>query len=212
MYRKLLGSNWAFGTTILSHLAFGSRNLGADFTVGSLVGANEPTPAKTDSATTPTTQQFSCSRLSAVDFREKMMKLPPMRIANVLRNPLVAFADHKKRRNLRTELLALMAKRAAGIENGLQFEGITLNDPNPESITIMLVLKEICEDRQYSIVNWPGGISLVRTAQVDALSHGDKAMVDFNEENNFIIRGGGDKAANLFKNAATPTGTIKGDK
>jgi hypothetical protein len=128
---------------------------------------------------------------------------------NFFRNPLVAFADFKKRRNLRNELLALMAKRAPGIENGLQFEGITLNDPTPESITIVLVLKEICEDRQYSIVNWPGGISLVRTAQVDALAQGDRAMVDFNEEKNFIIRGGSDKAADLFGNAAAPTGTVK---
>lgn len=134
-----------------------------------------------------------------------------MSIPHFLRNPFVAFADYKKRRTLRTELLALMANRAPGIENGIQFEGITLDNPNPESITIMLVLKEICEDRQYSMVNWPGGISLVRTAQVDALASKDKAMVDFNEEKNFIIRGGSDKASDLFNSAATPTGTIKED-
>jgi hypothetical protein len=58
-------------------------------------------------------------------------------------------------------------------------------------------------------VNWPGGISLVRTAQVDALAQNDKTMVEFNEGKNFIIRGGSDKAADLFNNAANPTGTIK---
>lgn len=132
-----------------------------------------------------------------------------MSIANFLRNPLVAFADYQKRRNLRNELVALMEKRAPGIENGLQFEGITLDNPTPEAITLVLVLKEICENRQYSMVNWPGGISLVRTAQVDALASKDKAMVEHNEEKNFIIRGGSDKAADLFNNAATPTGTIR---
>jgi hypothetical protein len=126
-----------------------------------------------------------------------------------LRNPLVAFADWKKRRDLKLALLNLMSKRAAGVENGIQFEGITLDNPTPESLTVVLVLKEIVnEDRQFSIVNWPGGIALVRTAGVDNL---DKDIRQVNENANFIIKGGSDKAGNLFESAPKPTGTIKED-
>ena len=126
-----------------------------------------------------------------------------------LRNPLVAFADWKKRRDLKLALLNLMSKRAAGVENGIQFEGITLDNPTEVALPIVLVLKEIInEDRQFSIVNWPGGIALVRTAGVDNL---DKDVQKVNEGANFIIRGGSDKAGHLFDNAPKPTGRVTED-
>jgi hypothetical protein len=125
-----------------------------------------------------------------------------------LRNPLVAFADIKKRRELKLALLALMANRAAGVENGIQFEGVTLDKPTPETLTIVLVLREITQDRQYSIVNWPGGISLVRTAAVDNL---DEDVRNVNQNANFIIRGGSDKSIDLVNQAPKPTGVIKED-
>lgn len=132
-----------------------------------------------------------------------------MSIRNFLKNPLVAFADIKKRRELKVALLGLMANRAPGVENGLQFEGITLDNPTPEALTILLVLREIVnDDRQFSIVQWPGGISLVRTAGVDNL---DKSIQNVNENANFIVRGGTKKAVDLFDNAAVPTGTITED-
>lgn len=132
-----------------------------------------------------------------------------MSIPNFLRNPVVAFADYRKRRELKHALLALMSKRAPGMENGIQFEGVTVENPTPETLTIVLVLQEIAtEDRQFSIQNWPGGIALVRTAQVDALS---KDIAAVNENANFIIRGGTDKAADLLNNAARPTGKITVD-
>ena len=130
-------------------------------------------------------------------------------VRNFLRNPVVAFADWKKRRDFKNELKVLMSKRAPGMENGMQFEGCTLTNPTPENVTILLVLRElVSEDRQFSIVNWPGGISLVRTAGVDNLG---KEYQEVNEKANFIIRGGSDKAADLFNSAPKPTGTVKED-
>jgi hypothetical protein len=130
-------------------------------------------------------------------------------IKEFLRNPVVAFADWKKRRDFKNELKVLMHKRAPGMENGIQFEGCTLENPTPANATILLVLRELVnEDRQFSLVNWPGGIALVRTAGVDNLS---KEYQDVNERTNYIIRGGSDKAADLFNNVPRPTGTVKED-
>lgn len=130
-------------------------------------------------------------------------------ITEFLRNPILAFADWKKRRDFKNELRVLMAKRAPGMEGGIQFEGCTLDNPTPANATILLVLRELVnEDRQFSIVNWPGGISLVRTAGVDNLG---KELQQVNENANFIIRGGSDKAADLLHHAARPTGTITQD-
>ena len=132
-----------------------------------------------------------------------------MNIIKALRNPVVAFADIKKRRELKLALLALMAQRAPGKENGLQFEGVTLENPTPENLTVVLVLREIVsEDRQFSIVNWPGGVSLVNKRDIDALA---RDFREPNEKTNYIISGGTDKAADLLNNAAKPTGTITPD-
>jgi hypothetical protein len=129
-----------------------------------------------------------------------------MSIQDFLRNPLVAWADFRKRRALKIELLALMKNRAAGMENGIQLEGVTLENMTPENATTLLVLQEIVnEDRQFSLVQWPGGISLVRTGQVDNLS---KEQQDVNVKANFIIRGGSEQAGDLFNHAAKPTGTV----
>lgn len=136
--------------------------------------------------------------------------LSSMDIKTFLRNPVVAWADHKKRREFKLELLALMKQKAAAMERGIQFEGVSLDNPTPEHATILLVLRDIVnEDRQYSIVQWTGGISLVRTGQVDTL---DQAQQDVNVKSNFIIRGGSEQAEDLFNHAATPMGTITGDK
>lgn len=122
----------------------------------------------------------------------------------MLKNPLVALADYRKRRELKTALLALMAKRAPGVENGLQFEGVSLAEPTPKNLSVVLVLREIVnEDRQFSIVNWPGGIALVRTAGVDNLT---KDYQQVNEASNFIVRGGSDKAVDLLEAVPKPIG------
>jgi hypothetical protein len=127
-----------------------------------------------------------------------------MATTHLFRNPIVAFADYRKRKELKNALRALMAKRAAGMEHGLQFEGVQLADPNPENLTLMLVLQElVSEDRQFSLVQWPGGVALVRTAGVDNLS---KEYQQVNEGSNFIVRGGSDKAADLANVAPTPKG------
>jgi hypothetical protein len=134
-----------------------------------------------------------------------------MSIQDFLKSPLIAWADFRKRRELKFALLKLMRERAAGMENAIQFEGITLDNPTPESATILLVLRDIVnEDRQFSIVQWPGGISLARTANVDNLA---KEQQQVNESANFIIRGGSDKSADLLSadNIARPTGSYKGN-
>lgn len=134
-----------------------------------------------------------------------------MSIQDFLKSPLVAWADWRKRHQLKIELLALMKDRAPGMENAFQFEGVTLDNPTPQNATILLVLRDIVnEDRQFSIVQWPGGIALSRTANVDNLAKEQQAV---NENANFIIRGGSDKSADLLnpENIARPTGSYKGD-
>ena len=110
--------------------------------------------------------------------------------------------DTVKREAIKAELIALMRNRAPGTENGLQFEGVTLDNPTPENLVTLLILRDLCsEHRQYSIVQWPGGISLVRTAQVDAL---EKAIQDVNEKHNYILRGGSDKIGALLDADGAP--------
>jgi hypothetical protein len=133
-----------------------------------------------------------------------------MDIKTFLRNPIVAWSSAKKRRDLKLELLEKM-RTIPGMEKGMQFEGVTLNNPTPEHATILLVLRDIVnEDRRYSIVQWPGGISLVRTAQVDAIAQQKGSEMEFNEQQNFVIRGGSDKAADLLspESVATAKGTV----
>lgn len=98
--------------------------------------------------------------------------------------------DPQKRLELKTQLLDLLRKRHPGIDRGLQIEGVTLNNPTPENFALVLVLQEILkESREFSVVQWPGGIAIVRTAQVDSLSPDYQRV---NEKANFIIRGGSD--------------------
>lgn len=123
--------------------------------------------------------------------------------------PTTAVFDSKWRMNLKMEVLQLIKKRHPAIDRGLQFEGVTLDNPTEENLATILVLQEIItEMREFSLVQWPGGIALVRTGQVDKL---DKAIQEVNENSNYIIRGGSEKAAEILDNAAVPTGSYKGD-
>ena len=119
-------------------------------------------------------------------------------------NPSSVALDSQKRAELKSELEQLIRKRHPAIDRGLQFEGVTLLDPNEKSLSILLVLQEIVrEHREFSIVQWPGGIALVKTGQVDNLN-ADYQKV--NEQSNYIIRGGTEKAAELLDYAAVPSG------
>jgi hypothetical protein len=112
--------------------------------------------------------------------------------------------DSQKRAELKGELEQLIRKRHPAIDRGLQFEGVTLLDPDERSLSVLLVLQEIIrENREFSIVQWPGGIALVKTGQVDNLNKDYQAV---NEQSNYIIRGGSEKAAGLLDNVAAPTG------
>ena len=123
--------------------------------------------------------------------------------------PTTAAFDSKWRMNLKLELLQLIKKRHPAMDRGLQFEGVTLDNPTEENLATILVLQEIItEMREFSLVQWPGGIALVRTGQVEKL---DKAIQEVNENSNYIIRGGTEKAADILDNAAVPTGSFKGD-
>lgn len=118
--------------------------------------------------------------------------------------------DSKWRNELKIEILHLIKKRHPAIDRGLQFEGVTLDNPSDQSIATILVLQDILRDmREFSLVQWPGGIALVRTAQVEKL---DKAYQEVNENANYIIRGGSDKLDDLTEHAATPTGVYSEDK
>jgi hypothetical protein len=110
--------------------------------------------------------------------------------------------DSHKRLELKNELLTLLRKRQRDVERGIQLEGITLDNPTPETLTLILVVQDIVrEHREYSVIQWPGGISIVRTAGVDTLN---KDFQEVNEKSNYIIRGGTEEAADLFSNPAKP--------
>jgi hypothetical protein len=119
-------------------------------------------------------------------------------------NPSSVALDSRQRAELKGELEQLIRKRHPAIDRGLQFEGVTLLDPNEKSLSVLLVLQEIIrENREFSIVQWPGGIALVKTGQVDNLNKDYQAV---NEQSNYIIRGGSEKAAELLEHVAVPQG------
>lgn len=118
--------------------------------------------------------------------------------------------DSKWRAQLKADILEKIRKRHPAIDRGLQIEGCTLDNPTEENLAILIVLQEIVtEHREFSIVQWAGGVALVRTAQVDRIN---KDFQEVNETSNFIIRGGTDKAADLMNNVAVASGTYEEDK
>jgi len=119
-------------------------------------------------------------------------------------NPVHFLQDVLKRRKLKAQILHLMDSKGAGMERGLQFEGVTLTNLTPENFTIVTLLQDILRERRdLGIVQWPGGVSLVNKRDIDALS---AEFREPNEKTNYIISGGTDKAADLLNNAAKPTG------
>lgn len=119
-------------------------------------------------------------------------------------NPPTTSIDSKFRLNLKNELLEMIRKRHPAIDRGLQFEGVTLSNLDDKSMAIVMVLQDILQqNRDLSLVQWPGGLALVRTQQVETLDEGYQRV---NENSNFIIRGGSDKAEDLTSHVATPTG------
>lgn len=124
--------------------------------------------------------------------------------------PTSVVFDSKWREQLKADILEKIRKRHPGIDRGLQIEGVTLDNPTPENLAVLIVLQEIVATmREFSIVQWPGGIALVKTGQVEKI---DKAYLDVNENSNYIIRGGSDKAVDLFDHVATPTGKLDGEQ
>lgn len=114
-------------------------------------------------------------------------------------NPLIT--DSVKRARVKEAILALAQKQLAIPDRGLQFEGIDFRNPTPEGATLLLILQEICKDRKYSIISWSGGVSLVRSEDVDKLS---KEYQGINESSNMIIRGATDKSQDLLVHTASP--------
>ena len=116
--------------------------------------------------------------------------------------------SEEKLNDLVSTMLRWFKTRKLGIEGGMQFVDLDLAEPKPEQFTTVLVIQRILQrHREFSIVQWPGGVSLVRTAQVDALS---QAYQNINESTNFIVRGGSDKVTDLVEDApiAVPKGMI----
>jgi hypothetical protein len=116
--------------------------------------------------------------------------------------------SQEKLEDLVATMLRFFRTRKLGIEGGMQFIDLDLADPKPQDIVTVRVIQAILQrHREYSIVQWPGGLSLVKTGAVDALSD---AYRKINESTNFIVRGGSDKVADLLGDApiAVPTGTV----
>jgi len=119
--------------------------------------------------------------------------------------PVSPLTDTLKREQIKQGILNLARTKLIKPDAGLQFEGINFAEPTMESATLLLVLQEICTaNREYSLINWQGGVSLVRTADVEKLK---SDLRDVNEKTNFIIRGGTDKSADLAANIAAPKGS-----
>lgn len=117
-------------------------------------------------------------------------------------NNFAPVLDSQKRAELKAELLDLLQKRHRVIERGIQLEGVSLDNPTPETLTLVLVIQDIIrEHREYSVIQWPGGISIVRTAGIDNLN---KDYQEVNENSSFIVRGGTEEAANLIDTPAVP--------
>jgi hypothetical protein len=90
----------------------------------------------------------------------------------------------------------------------MQFIDLDLAEPKPEQFNTVMVIQTILQrHKEFSLVQWSGGVSLVRTAQVDALNESYRQI---NEATKFIVRGGSDDVADLLGEApiAAPTGTI----
>jgi hypothetical protein len=126
-------------------------------------------------------------------------------MANALKNVFHSIKSYQYRRQLKKELIKLITQKHSALDRGLQFHGVTHDNPSPDSMTIMLVLQDIMRERRdLAIANWPGGISIVRRGQVEEIP---EDMRKVNEEGNFLIVGGTDKGANLLDHAATPIGS-----
>lgn len=126
-------------------------------------------------------------------------------MANALKNLFHTVKSYQYRRQLKKELIKLITEKHSALDRGLQFPGVTHDNPSPASMTIMLVLQDILRERRdLSIVNWAGGISLVRRGQVEEIPDD---MRKVNEDANFIINGGTEKGAKLTEYAAVPVGS-----
>lgn len=113
--------------------------------------------------------------------------------------------DSLKRAKIEGEILDLAKKLLVKPDACLDFEGINFANPTPESATLLLILQSITKKNpRYSLVNFSGGVALVRTEDVEKLK---SEYQDVNEKSNFIIRGGTEKAANLADHIAKPTGS-----
>lgn len=125
-------------------------------------------------------------------------------MANALKNLFHSIKSYQYRRQLKKELIKLLMEKHSALDRGLQFYGVTHDNPSPDSMTIMLVLQDIMRERRdLAIANWPGGISIVRRGQVEELPDD---MRKVNEQGNFLIIGGTEKGANLLDHAASPVG------
>lgn len=130
-------------------------------------------------------------------------------MTNPIKNAVSFLSDSLKRAKIEGEILALANKLLVKPDSCLDFEGINFADPTPESATLLLILQSITKKhKKFSLVNFKGGVALVRTEDVEKLA---ADVRDINEKSNFIITGGSEKAANLADNVAVPTGTIKED-
>lgn len=130
-------------------------------------------------------------------------------MTNPIMKSISFLTDSLKRAKIEGEILKLAKKLLVKPDACLDFEGVNFAEPTPEAATLLLILQNITKKhREYSLVNFRGGVALVRTEDVEKLT---SDIRDVNEKANFIIRGGTDKAADLAANIAAPTGTVKDD-
>lgn len=116
--------------------------------------------------------------------------------------------DSLKRSRMEGEILALARRLLVKPDACLDFEGVNFSEPTPEAATLLLILQSITKKhREFSLVNFKGGVALVRTEDVEKLGAEIRTV---NEKSNFIIKGGTDKSADLAANIAAPTNSTEG--
>ncbi len=130
-------------------------------------------------------------------------------MTNPLSKSISYLTDSLKRAKIEGAILKLAKQLLVKPDACLDFEGVNFAEPTPEAATLLLILQNITKKhREFSLVNFKGGVALVRTEDVEKLK---SEILDINQKSNFIIKGGTDKSADLAAHIAAPTGTVKAD-
>lgn len=109
-------------------------------------------------------------------------------------NSVRMWYDGKKKKELKEELLATLRQNLRNTNDALDLEGVDfrasgLSKAEAEKAALLMeaIQELVREHREYSIVDFSGGLTIVLTRGVEALP---KELREFNERIGIIERGG----------------------